>query len=115
MHRMKLLLGLTILLATTLALAQTRTTIRAPDAAPPTTPAVSITEPAAAEQLPPARPDSPTRIEQVRQGQRIAEVIVTPGGYSHSYVMVHREPKTPQGPADTGAGLSVPRFVRFSF
>lgn len=73
------------------------------------------TEPAAPEHLPSALPDPQTRIEQVRRGRRIAEIVVTPGGYSHSYVMVHREPKSPQGPVDSGTGLSVPSFVRISF
>jgi hypothetical protein len=56
-----------------------------------------------------------TRIEQIRQGRRVAEVVVMPGGYNHRYVMVNREPKSPQGPVDAGTGLSVPRFIRFSF
>ncbi len=68
------------------------------------------------EPLPAAYLDTPTRIEQVRQGRRITEVVVSPQGYSHSYTMAHPELKPlKNGPSDNGTGLSVPRFVRFSF
>lgn len=71
---------------------------------------------ASQEQLPPAYLDEPTRIEQVRQGRRITEVVVTPQGYRHSYRMAKPDLKPlKDGPTDNGAGLSVPRFVRFSF
>lgn len=91
-----------------------RVVIRAPQAkvAPPP----GSTDIGPTEQLPAAHLDTPTRIEQVRQGRRITEVVVTPQGYSHSYAMAHPELKPlKDGPTDNGAGLSVPRFVRFSF
>lgn len=91
-----------------------RTVIRAPQVEPSTS-AASAADPVP-EQLPPAYFDAPTRIEQVRHGRRITEVVVTPRGYSHSYTMANPElGPLKNGPGDNGAGLSVPRFVRFSF
>jgi hypothetical protein len=97
------------------AAAQSRTVIRAPGAAAPTTPPIELTEPAAAEQLPSVQPDPKTRIEQVRQGRRVTEIVVSPGGYSHRYVIENRDPGAARGPLEGSGNLSVPRFVRFSF
>lgn len=91
-----------------------RIVIRAPQSET-SAPASSAADPVP-EQLPPAYFDAPTRIEQVRHGRRITEVVVTPRGYSHSYSMANPElGPLKNGPGDNGAGLSVPRFVRFSF
>ena len=66
--------------------------------------------------LKPARPDAPTRIEQVRRGKRIAQVVVTPQGFRYQYRMAVPELKPLQnGPNRQGDGLSVPRFINLSF
>lgn len=101
------------LLAT--ASAQSRTVIRAADAAPPTTPPVAITEPAPSEQLASIQPDPRTRIDQIRQGRRVTEIAVSPGGTSYRYVIENRDPGAQRGPLEGSGSLSVPRFVRFSF
>ena len=73
-------------------------------------------EPSSLEQLPPAHPIAPeTRIEQIRQGNRVAEIRVTPAGSSRSYVIVAREPSRQHSLQDSGTGLSTPRFVRIEF
>ena len=73
-------------------------------------------EPSALEQLPPAHPiASDTRIEQIRHGNRVAEIRVTPAGSSRSYVIVTREPSRQYSLQDSGSGLSTPRFVRIEF
>ena len=56
-----------------------------------------------------------TRIEQTRTSNRITEVIVTPAGQTHSYVMVNREFRMPYGTTQMNSGLSVPMFFRFEF
>ncbi len=72
--------------------------------------------PSSLEQLPPAHPIAPeTRIEQIRQGNRVAEIRVTPAGSSRSYVIVAREPSRQHSLQDSGTGLSTPRFVRIEF
>ena len=71
-------------------------------------------EPSPDEQLPPAGPAlNETRIEQKRQANRIVEVIVTPAGSTHSYVMLNQEGQRPRTFQDIGgAGLSLPQFLR---
>ena len=71
-------------------------------------------EPSPDEQLPPAGPVlNETRIEQKRQANRIVEVIVTPAGSTHSYVMLNQEGQRPRTFQDIGGtGLSLPQFLR---
>jgi hypothetical protein len=56
-----------------------------------------------------------TRIEQTHQSNRVSEVIVTPPGQSHSYVMHNREGQQPFGTTQMNSGLSVPMFFRLEF
>ncbi len=80
-------------------------------------PATTATgEPPDAELLPPAHPRAPeTLIEQKRQGNRVAEIIVTPKGATSSYVIVNREGRLPLTTQELSSGLSTPRFLRFDF
>jgi hypothetical protein len=101
-----------------------RRVIRAPEPTPetppgparaPATPGVVqwYGEPSDAEQLPPAAEVSAeTRIEQKRQANRIVEVIVTPAGSTHSYIMLNQEGQRPRSVQDLGSGLSLPQFLR---
>jgi hypothetical protein len=83
------------------------------DAAPPPAP---NTEPPDSALLPPARHIAPeTRIEQIRQGNRVVEIVVTPQGSSNSYVIVNREGRPPLSTQELSSGLSTPRFLRFDF
>lgn len=76
----------------------------------------ATTEPPDSELLPPARHTSPeTRIEQIRQGNRVVEIIVTPQGSTSSYVIVNREGRPPLTTQELSSGLSTPRFLRFDF
>jgi hypothetical protein len=71
-----------------------------------------------AEDIKPREADdrSTTRIEQTRVSNRVSEVIVTPAGQSHSYVMNNREGQQPFGTTQMSpGGLSVPMFLRFEF
>lgn len=56
-----------------------------------------------------------TRIEQMRTSNRVSEVVVTPPGQTHSYVMTNREGRQPFGTTQMSSGLSVPMFLRFEF
>lgn len=95
-----------------------------PEAAPPppaaannaqTTDAAAGAEPQSTA-VGPSKPDAPTRIDQVRQGKRIVEVVITPQGYRHQYRMTNPELKPLQnGPNRQGDGLSVPHFINLSF
>lgn len=69
-------------------------------------------EPSEAEQLAPAGTGAEARVEQRRQGNRIVEVIVTPAGAAHSYVMINQEGQRPRSVQDLGSGLSLPQFLR---
>ncbi|HTT10611.1 MAG TPA: hypothetical protein VMG60_06965 [Burkholderiaceae bacterium] len=74
------------------------------------------TEPPDSDLLPPARNIAPeTRIEQIRQGNRVVEIVVTPQGSSSSYVIVNREGRPPLTTQELSSGLSTPRFLRFDF
>lgn len=95
----------------------------APEPAAPAAPAKPATsggvvqwhgEPSADEQLPPASgAPNETRIEQRRQANRIVEVIVTPAGSTHSYIMLNQEGQRPRSFADIGGpSLSLPQFLR---
>jgi hypothetical protein len=74
----------------------------------------ATTEPLDSELLPPARAQE-TRIEQIRQGNRVVEIIVTPQGATSSYVIVNREGRPPLTTQELSSGLSTPRFLRFDF
>jgi hypothetical protein len=66
--------------------------------------------------LPPARSVAPeTRIEQIRQGNRVVEIVVTPAGSTSRYVIVNREGRPPLSNQELSSGLSTPRFLRFDF
>ena len=71
-------------------------------------------EPSPDEQLPPASAaPNETRIEQKRQANRIVEVIVTPAGSTHSYIMLNQEGQRPRAFGDIGGpSLSLPQFLR---
>ena len=71
-------------------------------------------EPSADEQLPPANTAAnETRIEQKRQANRIVEVVVTPAGSTHSYIMLNQEGQRPRAFGDIGGpSLSLPQFLR---
>ena len=72
--------------------------------------------PTAADIKPRTEPDiGTTRIQQVYTSNRVSEVIVTPAGQTHSYVMLNREGRQPYGTTDLNSGLSVPMFFRFEF
>jgi hypothetical protein len=98
-----------------------RSPIHLPGAAPPpareaTRPDAPDTEPPDDALLPPARRLAPeTRIEQIRQGNRIVEIVVTPAGSTSSYVIVNREGRPPLSNQELSSGLSTPRFFRFDF
>lgn len=72
--------------------------------------------PTADDIKPRSEPDnSTTRIQQVYTSNRVTEVIVTPAGQTHSYVMFNREGRQPYGTTQMNSGLSVPMFLRFEF
>jgi len=76
----------------------------------------ATTEPPDDQLLPPAKHVAPaTRIEQVRQGNRVVEIIVTPQGATSSYVIINREGRPPLSTQELSSGLSTPRFLRFDF
>lgn len=72
--------------------------------------------PTAEDIKPRTEPDtSTTRIQQLYTSNRVTEVIVTPAGQTHSYVMYNREGRQPYGTTQVNSGLSVPMFLRFEF
>jgi hypothetical protein len=83
----------------------------------PPAPATTATgEPPDEELLPPAHPAATeTIIDQKRQGNRVVEIVVTPKGATHSYVIVNREGRQPLTTQELSSGLSTPRFLRFDF
>lgn len=56
-----------------------------------------------------------TRIEQVRQGNTVTEVVVTPANSERSFVMQNRPDQPDRSPGNTGGTLSVPRFFNWDF
>jgi len=88
---------------------------RAKEDAPVSVPEAT-TEPPDDKLLPPAKHvSSETRIEQVRQGNRVKEIIVTPAGTTNSYVILNREGRPPLSTQELSSGLSTPRFLHFDF
>ena len=72
--------------------------------------------PTADDIKPRTEPDtSTTRIQQNYTSNRVSEVIVTPAGQTHSYVMYNREGRQPYGTTQVNSGLSVPMFLRIEF
>jgi hypothetical protein len=80
-------------------------------AAPP-----SAEQPGAPAEPMPAKAQADVQIEQKRIGRRVAEVIVTPAGFTYRYSMIHLDDQdagtTPLNPHQE---LSVPRFFRIDF
>lgn len=78
-----------------------------------------LTEPSDAELLPPKHEThGEAQIEQIRQGNRIVEVIVTPAGQKYSYTIQNRDgqrPISPQQIPGTVPSLSIPSFLKFEF
>lgn len=110
-----------LLLAMTAAQAQ-------PNISPPAIPAP--TEAPRPESGAAAKPDSQTdvpaatqpsstlpwaRIEQIRRGNRVAEINVTSGTGAHRYSMVNREGRPPLSTQELSSGLSTPQFFKFEF
>lgn len=60
-------------------------------------------------------PRRETRVEQVREGNRVAEVIVTPALTNRSYFMFNREGQRPLSPGGDRPNLSTPQFFKFEF
>ncbi|MFN9212509.1 MAG: hypothetical protein ACK6C0_02880 [Betaproteobacteria bacterium] len=56
-----------------------------------------------------------TRVEQVREGNRVVEVIVTPALTQRSYFMFNREGQRPLSPGGDRPNLSTPQFFKFEF
>jgi hypothetical protein len=78
--------------------------------------AVPLTEPDDAHLLPPRNEGQrEARIEQRRQGARVAEIVVTPAGRTYSYTIQNREGQRPLFIEDLASGLSTPRFLKFEF
>jgi hypothetical protein len=78
-----------------------------------------LAEPRDAELLPPAHETrGEVRIEQIRAGNRVARLIVTPAGQTYSYTMQNRDgqrPISPQEIPNMWSGLSIPSFLKFEF
>lgn len=86
-----------------------------PRAAAPADPGLVPTEQDLAEAR--ARPPAErvTRIEQVRQGNQVIEVVVTPATTERSFVMQNRPDRPDTAPGSIGGTLSVPMFLNFGF
>lgn len=122
------LLGtVTVLLVAQGAAAQT-----APVPAPPTVEAPAAGTPAPGDAAPAKAPEDrivgdpadpaavplprrETRVEQVREGNRVVEVIVTPALTNRSYFMFNREGQRPLSPGGDRPSLSTPQFFKFEF
>jgi hypothetical protein len=63
----------------------------------------------------PPRPQRDVQIEQKRIGRRVAEVIVTPAGFTYHYTMIHLDDQDPGTLLQPHPELSVPRFFRIDF
>jgi hypothetical protein len=71
-------------------------------------------ESAAPAEAPP-KPERDVRIEQKRVGRRVAEIIVTPAGFTYHYTMTHLDDQDPRSLLQPHTELSVPRFFRIDF
>jgi len=94
------------------------TPAKAAEARPPgeaAGPAAAADEPASPQPAAP-KPQADVQIEQKRVGRRVAEVIVTPAGFTYHYTMTHLLDQDPAAsPLQPHQDLSVPRFFRFDF
>jgi glucose/arabinose dehydrogenase len=81
-------------------------------------PQAETTAPAAEPEDQPAREvqvAAHTRIEQLRRGNRVVEITVTPAGATWSYTLTNREGRMPRSNQELSAGLSTPSFFRITF
>lgn len=103
------------LLATAVAHAQPAAPAAPAPPAPPASVAPAAPDTAGAlareraDQLPWAR------IEQVRRGNRVAEINVSSGAGDHRYTIVNREGRPPLSTQELSSGLSTPSFFRIEF
>lgn len=87
---------------------------RAPAAAPADSGLVPTEQDMAdARARPPA--ERVTRIEQIRQGNQVTEVVVTPASTERSFVMQNRPDQPNRSPGNPGGTLTVPRFFNWDF
>jgi hypothetical protein len=70
---------------------------------------------AAAVEPAPPKPERDARIEEKRIGRRVAEVIVTPAGFTYHYTMTHLDDQDPGTLLQPHPQLSVPRFFQIDF
>ena len=85
-------------------------------AAPAATPATPATPAAAAPGTQPDLTDLlPTRIEQIKRGNRVSEVRVTGINGEPRYTMDNREGRSPSPAQGFGSGLSTPNFLKIEF
>ena len=89
----------------------------APLPATPATAAAPAATPATAPQdKPPGLADLlPTRIEQIKRGNRVSEVRVTGINGEARYSMDNREGRSPSPAQGFGSGLSTPNFLKIEF
>lgn len=71
--------------------------------------------PSAADARAPLPEEPQTRIEQIRTGNRISEVRVTPALTGRTYTITNREGRQPTSAIETSPGLSVPKFFTFEW
>ena len=71
--------------------------------------------PSAADAKAPVLEEPQTRIEQVRTGNRISEIRVTPALTGRTYTITNREGRQPTSAIETSPGLSVPKFFTFEW
>jgi len=87
-----------------------------PTAGPPTAPQSGAQDAAAAAPPAPPKPERDVQIEQKRIGRRVAEIIVTPAGFTYHYSMTHLDDQDPGTTLlQPHQELSVPRFFRIDF
>ena len=84
-----------------------------------TAPSPVLNEPSDAELLPPKHEvHGEARIQQIRKGNRVDEIVVTPAGQTYSYTIQNREAQRPISPSGMPSGssaLSIPSFFKFEF
>ena len=88
----------------------------APLPATPASAAAPAATAAAAQDKPPGLADLlPTRIEQIKRGNRVSEVRVTGINGEARYSMDNREGRSPSPAQSFGSGLSTPNFLKIEF
>ena len=90
------------------------------DAPLPATPASAAAPAATAATAPQDKPPGladllPTRIEQIKRGNRVSEVRVTGINGEARYTMDNREGRSPSPAQSFGSGLSTPNFLKIEF